>query len=108
MGNTDPVRKKLMELQTKQAVIRDAMIMKTETLKSETNLFEDIYDRAKEIISVLQDPDLPLIIIKATLRSFIVRITPAGENSAVIEYSLPGTFWEGRKAPPEGLEPPTI
>ena len=108
MGNTDLLRKKLLELQTQQAVIRDAMIMKTETLKSETNLFEDIYDRAKKIISVLQDPDLPLVTKNAVLRSFIARITPTSENSAIIQYSLPGISWEGSKAPPEGLEPPTI
>ena len=51
MGNTDPLRKKLLELQTQQAVIRDAMIMKKEILKLETNLFEDIYNHSKKNVS---------------------------------------------------------
>ena len=59
MGNTDPLRKKLLELQTQQAVIRDAMIMKKETLKLETNLFEDIYNHSKKNVSALRDPDIP-------------------------------------------------
>ena len=108
MGNTDLLRKELLELQTQQAFIRNAMPTKAETLKSESNLFEDIYDRANKIISVLQDPDLPLVIKNTVLRSFILQITPTSENSAVIKYSLPGISWEGSEAPPEGLEPPTI
>ena len=108
MGNTYPLRKELLKLQTQQAVIRNAMTTKAETLKSESNLFEDIYDRANKIISVLQNPNLPLVTKNTVLRSFILQITPTSENSAVIQYSLPGISWEGSKAPPEGLEPPTI
>lgn len=108
MGNTYPLRKELLKLQTQQAVIRNAMTTKAETLKSESNLFEDIYDRANKIISVLQNPNLPLVTKNTVLRSFILQITPTSENSAVIKYSLPGISWEGSEAPPEGLEPPTI
>ena len=108
MGNTYPLRKELLKLQTQQAVIRNAMTTKAETLKSESNLFEDIYDRANKIISILQNPNLPLVTKNTVLRSFILQITPTSENSAVIKYSLPGISWEGSEAPPEGLEPPTI
>ncbi len=89
MGASEPLRKKLEDLQMQQQLIREKQSEHLSFIATGDHLIKSFHEQSHTILDILKDKNAPLDVHRDALMLFIKEIIPTSKTTALIRYHLP-------------------